>query len=187
MQYSYEFKLKCVELYRQAQWAETPDEVSTETFRKAIWGWDKLEQIHGPEVLRPKASNKKWSPEEKFFLVAQVLAGNTFRKVAYEVGIDPGMLGQWVRNYKKMGYNGLVSKENYKSGKESVMKKKTRLEPLSESEREELIRLRAETKYLKAENAVIKKEMALRHEKWAAQLKAKKQQSLKNSAKKDIN
>lgn len=187
MRYSYEFKLKCVELHRQAQWAETPDGVSTETFHKAILGWDRLEQIHGPEVLRPKASNKKWSPEEKFSLVTQVLAGNTFRKVACEVGIDPGMLGQWVRNYKKMGYNGLVSKGNYKSGKESVMKKKTKLDPLGESEREELIRLRAETEYLKAENAVIKKEMALRHEKWAAQLKAKKQQLLKNSGKKDIN
>ena len=45
---------------------------------------------------------------------------------------------------QKMGYNGLVSKENYKSGKESVMKKKTKLDPLGESEREELIRLRAE-------------------------------------------
>ena len=144
MRYSYEFKLKCVELHRQAQWSETPDGVSTETFHKAILGWHRLEQIHGPEVLRPKASNKKWSPEEKFSLVRQVLAGNTFRKVAYDVGIDPGMLGQWVRNYKKMGYNGLVSKENYKSGKESVMKKKTKLDPLGESEREELIRLRAE-------------------------------------------
>ena len=45
---------------------------------------------------------------------------------------------------QKMGYNGLVSKENYKSGKGSVMKKKTKLDPLGESEREELISLRAE-------------------------------------------
>ena len=34
---------------------------------------------------------------------------------------------------------------------------------------------------------VIKKQMALRHEKWAAQLKAKKQQSSKISGEKDIN
>jgi hypothetical protein len=67
------------------------------------------------------------------------------------------------------------------------MKKKANPAPLSESEREELIRLRAENEYIKAENEVIKKEIALRQEKWAAQLKAKKQQSSKNSAKKDIN
>ena len=59
--------------------------------------------------------------------------------------------------------------------------------PLSETEREELLRLRAENEYIKAENEVIKKRIALRQEKWAAQLKAKKQQSSKNSEKKDTN
>ena len=54
-------------------------------------------------------------------------------------------------------------------------------------EREELIRLRAEIEYIKAENEVIKKEIALREEKEAARLKAKKQQLLKSSVKKDIN
>ena len=58
--------------------------------------------------------------------------------------------------------------------------------PLTESEREELIRLRAENEYIKAENEVIKKEIALRQEK-AAQLKAKKQQSSRSFVKKDIN
>ena len=52
---------------------------------------------------------------------------------------------------------------------------------------EELIRLRAENEYIKAENEVIKKRIALRQEKWAAQLKAKKQQSSKNSEKTDTN
>ena len=45
---------------------------------------------------------------------------------------------------------------------------------LKESEYEELIRLRAEIAYIKAENEVIKKEIALREEKEAARLKAKK-------------
>ena len=44
-----------------------------------------------------------------------------------------------------------------------------------------------ENEYIKAENEVIKKRIALRQEKWAAQLKAKKQQSSKNSEKKDTN
>ena len=58
---------------------------------------------------------------------------------------------------------------------------------LEESEYEELIRLRAEIEYIKAENAVIKKEIALREEREAARLEAKKQQSSKNSWKKDTN
>ena len=56
---------------------------------------------------------------------------------------------------------------------------------LSESEREELLRLRAENEYLKAETAAIKKLMALRREKEATQLKARKQSQSKNSEEKD--
>ena len=67
------------------------------------------------------------------------------------------------------------------------MKKSINPVPLTESEREELIRLRAEIEYIKAENEVIKKEIALRHEKWAAELKAKKQRSLKKSENKGTN
>lgn len=58
---------------------------------------------------------------------------------------------------------------------------------IKETEYEELIRLRAENAYIKTEIEVIKKEVALREEMQAAQLKAKKQRSLKNSGKKDIN
>ena len=71
--------------------------------------------------------------------------------------------------------------------KEPQMKKKANPIPLTESEREELIRLRAEVEYMKAENEVIKKEIALREEKQAALLKAKKQRSSKNLEKKDSN
>ena len=63
--------------------------------------------------------------------------------------------------------------------------KKAKPKPLDETEREELIRLRAENEYIKAEIEVIKKEIALREEKQAALLKAKKQRSSKNSVKKD--
>ena len=58
---------------------------------------------------------------------------------------------------------------------------------LEESEYEELIRLRAENAYIKAENEVIKKEIALREERHAAQLKARKQRSSKSCVKKDTN
>ena len=65
------------------------------------------------------------------------------------------------------------------------MKKKELPAELTPSEREEMIRLRAENEYLRAENEVIKKEIALRHAKWDEELKAKKQRSSRNSGKKD--
>ena len=97
------------------------------------------------------------------------------------------MLYQWVQKYKLQGYNGLVEQKKGRPSKNPIMRKKVNPTPLIESEREELIRLRAENEYIKAENEVIKKRIALRQEKQAAQLKAKKQQSSRNSVKKDIN
>ena len=186
MRYSYEFKLKCVEMYRKGRWPETPQGVTQERFRHSILDWKKMVDTCGPESLKHKKQNKKWSAEEKFELVAEILAGNSYGEVALSNGISTGQLYNWVRKYKTMGYNGLTLKQGRKS-KESIMKKKDNTTPLTESEREELIRLRAENAYMKAETEAIKKRMALRHEKWAAQLKAKKQQSSKNSENKDTN
>ena len=103
--------------------------------------------------------------------------------VACQYGMSYSLLYQWVRKYREEGYNGLVSKKKGQHRKDQPMKRNTKSpKPLNESEREELIRLRAENAYIKAENAVIKKQIALRRQKWAAQLKAKRQQSSRNSA-----
>ena len=187
MRYSYEFKRKCVELYREGRWPDTPKGVDEFNFRKRIRGWVRIEDACGPEALRHKNQNKNWTAEERYALVAQVIAGHSCKSVAVSAGINDGMLYQWVRKYKELGYNGLVNMKKGRQSKEPQMKKKTNPEPLTESEREELIRLRAEIEYIKAENEVIKKEIALRHEKWAAELKAKKQQSSKKSENKDTN
>ena len=189
MRYSYEYKRKCVELYRAGQWPETPEGIKPENFRRMIRQWVRAVDANGPEVLKHKSSNKVWTPEERLELVIQVIAGQSIKSVAIENGIQDGMLYQWVRKYKIFGYNGLVECKKGRPVQESNMKKMNINNPrkLKETEYEELIRLRAEIAYIKAENAVIKKEIALREEKQAALLKAKKQRLSKNSAKKDTN
>ena len=187
MRYSQEYKMNCIELYRQGKWPETPDGIKEQNFRCMLRHWVRIEEHQGPEALCHKNFNKVWSPEEKLELILQVIAGKSYQEVAFSVGINAGMLYQWVRKYKSLGYNGLVDTKKGRPPKEPQMKKNINPAPLTESEREELIRLRAENEYIKAENEVIKKRIALRQEKWAAQLKAKKQQSSKNSEKKDIN
>ena len=186
MRYSYEYKLECVELYRKGQWPETPDGVSQERFRHNIRDWARMEASCGDEVLKHKNFNKVWTAEEKYELVAKVVAGVPRTTIAIKAGISPGMLYQWVQKYKIKGYNGLVDMKKGRPPKEPQMKKNVNPAPLTESEREELIRLRAENEYIKTENEVIKKRIALRQEKEAARLKAKKQQSSRISEKKDI-
>ena len=159
MRYSFEFKLKCIELYRSGTWPETPDGISTHNFHNTIRTWSEIEERNGPEALKHPKHYRKWSPEDKLALVSQVLAGHSLCSVACFAGINSGMLCQWVRKYKEEGYNGLVNKRKGRKPRKPSMKKKININnsrPLKESEYEELIRLRAENAYIKAENAVIK-------------------------------
>ena len=189
MRYSYEFKRKCVELYYRGEYPDTPDGIGSIRFHQLVREWVRIEESCGHEALKHKNQNKKWTTEERYDLVARVLAGESNKSVALSAGISQGQLYQWVRKYKIYGYNGLIPKKKGRKPKDPDMKKVgTRKPPKpNESEYEELIRLRAENEYMKAEIEVIKKEIALREEKEAARLKAKKQQSSKNSGKKDTN
>ncbi len=173
-------------LYRQGKWPETPEVIGQEDFRKMIRRWVRKEESCGMEAIFHRESNHVWSAEEKYELVAKVLAGGSCNSVAIHEGIEISMLRCWVKTYKIKGYEGLAAHRKGRPPKEPQMKKKTVAADLTASEREEFIRLKAEVAYLKAENVVIKKEIALREEKRTAQLKAKKQRLSKNSAKKDI-
>lgn len=186
MKYSYEYKRKCVEMYRQGKWPETPDSIQERNFRGMIRKWAGIEKSCGPEALQHKNQNKVWTAEEKYELVAKVMAGASARATAISAGISGGLLYQWVQRYKIEGYEGLVAKQKGRPPKEAPMKKKVEPAELTPSEREELIRLRARVEYLEAENEVIKKRIALRREKWDEELKAKKQRSSKGSVKKDM-
>lgn len=185
MRYSYEYKKLCVEMYRQGKWPETPVGVKQKSFHLTIRKWTRMEEACGPEVLRHKSQNKVWTAEEKYELVAKVMAGVSNKEVAFTAGINDGLLYQWVRCYKMKGYQGLVEQRKGRPPKEPDMKKQIVPAELTPSEREEMIRLRAENERLRAEIAVVKKGIALREERCAAQLKAKKLRSSKNSAKKD--
>ena len=186
MKYSYEYKKNCIELYRQGKWPETPDGIKQENFRISVRRWSRREKSCGTESLQ-KNQKKMWSADEKYELIAKVLAGVSITESAISAGVEPSLLYQWVRCYKMKGYQGLAAQRKGRPPKEPDMNMKKKIVPaeLTPSEREELIRLRAENEYLRTENEVIKKRIALRREKFAAQLKAKKLHSSKNSEEKD--
>ena len=186
MKYSYEYKLECIGKYRQGKWPEIPEGISVHSFKAKIRNWSKREAQFGPESLRHEDSNRVYSAEEKYELVAKVLAGASCKSTAIHAGIEDSVLHRWVRTYKMKGYEGLAAQRKGRPPKEPQMKKKELPAELTPSEREEMIRLKAENEYLRAENEVIKKRIALRREKWDEELKAKKQKSSRNSAKKDM-
>ncbi len=157
MKYSYEYKKHCVELYRHGKWPETPEGVSPDRFHHAVVEWNRLEKTWGLEALQHKNQNKVWTAEEKYELVAKVLAGASKMETAISAGISTGLLYQWVRCYKMKGYQGLASQRKGRPPKEPDMKKKVAPAELTPSEREEMILLRAENERLRAEIAVVKK------------------------------
>ena len=187
MKYSNEFKQQCIEMYYQGKYPKTPEGQSDETFHHTIRKWVRRSEKCGIETIQHKTHERQYTPEEKLELISRVNYGKTCYAVAEESGVSPDRLYVWMRQYKMEGYEGLVNKKKGRPPKEPLLmpKKKVESKELTESEREELIRLRAENEYLKAETAAIKKSMALRREKEAARLKAKKQQRSGNSEKKD--
>ena len=187
MKYSKEFKLMCIEMYYRGEYPETPEWLTLEKFHETIRSWVKRSEKTGLESIEHKDHSRKWTPEEKLELVEKVLAGRGIRPVADEAGVNSSQLNSWVRKYRMEGYEGLTNKPKGRPPKEPrpMIKKKEVAQELTESEREELIRLRAENEYLRAETAAIKKLMALRREKEAVRLKAKKQKRSRSSETKD--
>ncbi len=189
MRYSYEFKLKCVKLYKKTgTYPPTPENVKQKSFRNKVRDWVKLHDMHGAEVLKHSDENRNWTPEDKLSLINQYKTGKTIKSVAINFGINEGMLYSWIRKYEELGYNGLVESKKGRPRRNPDMSKKiTKQRDLNESELEELMRLRSENEYIKTEIEVLKKSIALRKKKQAAQLKAKKQQSSKNLENEDTN
>lgn len=111
MKYSYEYKRNCVELYRQGKWPETPEGAKVKRFHNTIRTWVRIEDACGPEALQHQNQNKIWTAEEKYELVAKILAGASVNATAIAAGIATGLLYQWVRCYRMEGYQGLVAQQ----------------------------------------------------------------------------
>ena len=95
MRYSYEYKQKCVELYREGKWPETPEGVKDPSrLHRMIREWVRMEEANGPDVLKHTGRNKEWRPEERLELVSKVLAGASVTSVAVGAGINNGLLYQ---------------------------------------------------------------------------------------------
>lgn len=159
MKYTLEFKLECVERYRNGETIDIPECVKHKrTFMAYVRAWAKNYADLGIDGLRHSSTDKDWTPAEKFELVAKVIAGGSIKGVAREAHLNGGQLYQWVRRYRERGMDGLECHRGKPPKVPTMPKKKAKLTP---SEREELELLRARNEYLEAENAYLKKLDAL--------------------------
>ena len=105
MKYDYAYKRKAVEKYRKGEWMKTPERANETNFRQMIRKWVRLEYACSSEVLKQKNRHKEWSAEERYELVAKVLAGKSIKSVAFSVAIDDSMLSSVLTNTKQRGKN----------------------------------------------------------------------------------
>ena len=107
---------------------------------------------HGFNVLRT-VKNKYYSIQEKERIINRVLLDNeAINSVAIDEGLaSRGMLQNWLKNYKNMGYN-IVERKRGRSTMPKVTKKKE-----NETDKEKIKRLEEENLYLKAELEYSKK------------------------------
>lgn len=190
MKYTWQFKLECVNNYKKGITTPVPEysKMTQRTFNGKVRIWVRVFDIHGVDGLKHKSSNRIWTPEEKYDLIAKVLAGNSIKSTAFEAGISDSELYSWLNKYKQSGYDGLKClKRGRPRNEESSMITNNNNKPkeLSKSEREELIALKRRNEYLEAENAYLKKIEALAIQKTAS-VEVKKQPSSKTLPKKDI-
>ena len=161
---------------------ETQKRIGQKNFRKRMTTWVKIADLHGIDALKHPTTCTEYTVEERYALVARVLDGESQKSA----NINDSQLSNGVKRYKINGYNGLDLKKGRHS-KEQPRKKSIISSELTSPEKEELIRLRAETEYLKTENEAIKKSIALRKKNETARLTAKKHQLSKNLENKDTN
>ena len=107
---------------------------------------------HGYDILRT-VKNKYYSIHEKERIINRVLLDNeTINSVAIDEGLaSRGMLQNWIKNYKGMGYN-IVERKRGRPTMPKVTKKKE-----NETQEEKIKRLEEENLYLKAELEYSKK------------------------------
>ena len=112
----------------------------------------RLVDIHGLDILKPK-KNKYYPPHQKEQIINRVLINNeAVLSVAIDEGLgSKGILDNWIKNYKDMGYN-IVERKKGRSTMPKISKKK-----VNETIEEENKRLKEENLYLKAELEYSKK------------------------------
>lgn len=128
--------------------------------KKYSIGKDKIDYLtrlidkHGFDILRT-TKNRIFTIYEKEQIINRVLlGGETVLSVSIDEGLlSNGILFNWIKKYKEMGYNIVEQKR----GRSSTMTKKELKPKANETIEEENERLRKENLYLKAELEYSKK------------------------------
>ncbi len=144
-----------------------------------IENWIFQYRNHGEEGLKKSMSKIKYSGEFKLSVIQyRQIYGLSYNETAAHFGIkNASTIANWQRSYEEQGADALFSTigRPKKLGESKLKNNEAeKFKTMTESEKEELIRLREENMYLQAEILYLKKLRALIHKE---ELKTKKKRS----------
>jgi transposase len=153
-----EEKLKYVKAYKEGQTIPTPEGFeSRRAFKNSLLNWVKRYNKEGEKGLdrkRPSAKRRIPTAEEKLAIVLRIQNGERSIDVARETGFSQGAISNWCRNSSILAANQVEYSPKEGKAMPDTEEKKTPEEKIRE--------LEAENMQLKAENAVLKKSIALK-------------------------
>lgn len=163
MKYSKEYKLECIQKYKNGKYIEDPPGVKHKQFHIQIRKWVMIYDSLGESGL--EHGRPTLDLAQRCRLIERVEEGESYRSVAYSAGINSDLLINWHKIYMENGIDGL---KLLKRGRKPSMNKKLEKED-SQKTREELLEeleyLRAENEYLKKLSALVQKRKAREQQK----------------------
>ena len=163
--YTKEFKTKVVLEYLSGELGGRPIVAKKHNIPDStLKNWINKYNSGGFDNLTKKLNNNKYTSEFKLSVIQYRQINNTsYRETAEHFDISNGsVICNWERAYQERGLSGLENNRGRPKKDMSKADKKAKNEkPIKESEREELIRLREENKYLKMQILFEKKFQAL--------------------------
>lgn len=161
MKYSKEFKLECVQRYKNGDYIKDPPGVKHKNFFRQIIGWSKIYDSLGEVGLQH--GRPTLDINQRIELINRVETGESYNSVAESVGIQHDLLIKWHKIYKESGIDGL---KLLKKGKPSMAKQDKNVvkkDPKDMSKEELLEALEMatiENEYLKKLSALVQKRKA---------------------------
>lgn len=176
--YNLEYKMKIVKKYEEGLGGYDVLSEKHHIPESTIKNWITWYKANGIQGLAKKMNHKTYTSDFKLKVITyRYQTQSSLRETAEHFKLSNGaMVLQWEKQYKSKGIAGLESKRGRppKMPKKKVESFTADNNPLTETERQELIRLRKENMYLEAAILYEKKLQALFKEKNKA--KAKKKQ-----------
>lgn len=81
MRYSQEFKIKCIEAYRQGKWPKTPKGIKQHNFRCMVRRWSRMGEANNSDVLNQKGFNKNWTQKKNLNWFLKYLQETRFKQL----------------------------------------------------------------------------------------------------------